>query len=46
MIKRQKPKQSKIYPEIIINENVSNTPETRSDDFDNYFHDLYQPQED
>jgi len=41
MIKRQKPKQSKIYPEIIINENVSNTPGTRSNDFDNYFHDLY-----
>jgi len=30
MVKRQKPKQSKIYTEIIINESVSNTPETIS----------------
>ena len=45
IIKRQKHKNPKIYPEIVYNGKVNNTPQTIANGFADYFHELYMPAE-
>ncbi|CAC5381922.1 unnamed protein product [Mytilus coruscus] len=42
-IKRFKGCSSKVYPEIVYEDKVCNTPESVANCFAEYFHDLYQP---
>ncbi|CAG2254224.1 unnamed protein product [Mytilus edulis] len=46
LIKRNKTVSSKIYPEIIQDDNICNTPESIANAFMDYFSKLYQPDSD
>ncbi|VDH92073.1 Hypothetical predicted protein [Mytilus galloprovincialis] len=46
LIKRNKAVSSKIYPEIIQDDNICNTPESIANAFMDYFSKLYQPDSD
>ncbi|VDI17291.1 Hypothetical predicted protein [Mytilus galloprovincialis] len=44
-IKRFKGRSSKVYPEIVYENKVCNTPESVANCFAEYFHDIYQPKD-
>jgi len=46
MIKKQKPRTSKVYPEIIHKNTTNNNLESITDAFADYFYELYQPNKD